>query len=172
MNDKSSYTKAEAKIHILYLVDHVPGVTYSMLRDSCMQSLYVDFFDFSDAYEELISGNLMDKVLTEDSVEVLKITDGGKAVLSDLVASINDKLLAVLDTIAADLARTRKENDKVSCRKMLTGEGYEVILKINDDKITSEIKVKCASEEEADRLMRNWKSASGSLFDYLSGGAG
>ncbi len=172
MNDKSSYTKAEAKIHILYLVDRVPGVTYSMLRDSCMQSLYVDFFDFSDAYEELISGNLMDKVLTEDSVEVLKISDGGKAVLSDLIASINDKLLAVLDTIAADLARTRKENDKVSCRKMLTANGFEVILKYKDEKICSETKIICASEEEADRLARNWKSASGSLFDFLSGGAG
>jgi len=167
MNDRSSYTKAEAKIHILYLVDKVPEVTYGMLRDSCMQSLYVDFFDFSDAYEELISGNLMDKVLNDGSVEVLRLTDGGKAVLADLVGSINDKLLAVLNTIAEDLARTRKESDKVTCRKVLTGEGFEVILKYNDDKICSETKIKCSTEEEADRLMRNWKTASGSFIDLF-----
>lgn len=167
MADRSSYTKAEAKIHILYLVDKVPGVTYGMLRDSCMKSLYVDFFDFSDAYEELISGNLMDKNAADGSGESLKITDGGRAVLGDLVGAINDKLLSVLDTIAADLARTREENDRVQCRKTPNGAGYDVTLKLKGDDLTSEIVIKCGSDEEADRIMRKWRSSACSMMDSL-----
>ena len=57
----SEISIAESKIQILYLVDRAPGVSYHLLMEKCMESLYTDFFTFSRAYEELISGNLMDK---------------------------------------------------------------------------------------------------------------
>ena len=49
---------AQAKIHILYIVGNVPGISYHMLMDKCLSSLYMDFFTFSKAYSDLVSGNL------------------------------------------------------------------------------------------------------------------
>ena len=51
---------ADAKVHILYIVGNVPSISYHMLMDKCLSSLYMDFFTFSKAYSELIAGNLMD----------------------------------------------------------------------------------------------------------------
>ena len=171
----SPYTKAEAKIHILYLVDKVPGVSYHMLMDSCMQSLYVDFFDFSEAYEELISGNLMSKSAAqpgaEDTVgttEILNITEGGRAVLNDLIGAINDKLHSVLDSIAADLQKNRDESGRVSAYKAISEGSYEVVLKANDETVTAEIRIKCKTEEEADSLIRNWRSNSSAVLDSIT----
>ena len=46
MTDLSS---ADAKIHILYIVGNVPGISYHMLMDKCLSSLYMEFFTFSKA---------------------------------------------------------------------------------------------------------------------------
>ena len=103
----SDISIAESKIQILYLVDRAPGVSYHLLMEKCMESLYTDFFTFSRSYEELISGNLMDKsssgAFTGDAVgstENLTLTDGGKAVLNDLLSSLNAPLRARLDEAA------------------------------------------------------------------------
>lgn len=179
MKDNSSYTKAEAKIHILYLVDKVPGVSYHMLMDSCMKSLYVDFFDFADAYEELISGNLMNKSASQPgsedalgSTEILTITEGGRAVLSDLIGAMNNNLVGVLDQIAQELKKEQEESKKITGYKAFTGSGYEVTLTSEADDISTKIKICCDSEEQADLIIRNWRRDSGnitkSITDQLS----
>ena len=33
---------SDGKIFILYLVKHAPGVSYQMLMDKCLESLYLD----------------------------------------------------------------------------------------------------------------------------------
>ena len=100
----SDISIAESKIQILYLVDRAPGVSYHLLMDKCMESLYTDFFTFSRSYEELISGNLMDKSQSGDftgeavgSTENLTLTDGGRAVLNDLISSLSAPLLKHLN---------------------------------------------------------------------------
>ena len=47
----SDISIAESKIQILYLVDRAPGVSYHLLMEKCMESLYTDFFTFSRSYE-------------------------------------------------------------------------------------------------------------------------
>ena len=108
----SDISIAESKIQILYLVDRAPGVSYNLLMEKCMESLYTDFFTFSRSYEELISGNLMDKSSSEDftpdaivSTEKLTLTDGGKAVLMSSIASkyfrFNADCISSIDLISS-----------------------------------------------------------------------
>ena len=85
----SSFTTADSKIHILYLVKNAPGVSYQMLLDKCMESLYIDFFTFCEVYNELIAGNLMDKTEADTGTgevvginETLSITKSGEAIPS------------------------------------------------------------------------------------------
>ena len=112
----SDISIAESKIQILYLVDHAPGVSYNLLMEKCMASLYTDFFTFSRAYEELISGNLMDKSSSGEysgeavgSAEKLTLTDGGRAVLKDLISSLSAPLLVHLDEASAEILDEMRE---------------------------------------------------------------
>ena len=100
----SDISITETKIQILYLVDHAPGVSYHLLMEKCMESLYTDFFTFSRAYEELISGQShgqeqIRRIYGRCSrfYENLTLTDGGKAVLNDLISSLSAPLLAHLE---------------------------------------------------------------------------
>ena len=77
---------SDGKIHILYLVKNAPGVSYQMLMDKCLESLYLDFFTFSRCYDELIAGNLIDKQVHDTGTaevvgnnETLVITKAAKA---------------------------------------------------------------------------------------------
>ena len=117
----SDISIAESKIQILYLVDRAPGVSYHLLMEKCMESLYTDFFTFSRSYEELISGNLMDKsssgAFTGDAVgstENLTLTDGGRAVLNDLLSSLNAPLRARLDEAASAIVSEMAANSGIN----------------------------------------------------------
>ena len=178
MDDRSSYTKAEAKIHILYLVNKVPGVSYHMLMDACMKSLLMDFFDFTDAYEELIAGNLMNKNSSDKgtadalgSTEILTVTDGGKAVLADLVDSINDKVLTLLDKTGDDLRTDYEQNSKVTASKTPVaspgGSKIMVDLGYNDGSESISLSILADSDADADSIIRKWRSDSGIVLTNI-----
>ena len=175
MDDRSSYTKAEAKIHILYLVDKVPGVSYHMLMDACMKSLLMDFFDFTDAYEELIAGNLMNKASsgkgaadTLGSTEILTVTDGGKAVLADLVGSINDKVLLQLDKTGDELRTDYEQNSRVTASKTPVvspgGSRIRVDLGYDDGSESISLSILADNDGEADPIIRKWRQDAGTVL--------
>lgn len=101
---------SDGKIHILYLVKHAPGVSYQMLMDKCLQSLYLDFFNFSRCYNELVAGNLLDRAVGDTgtgevvgSNETIKITRGGEALLEDIEGTLNLQTLGYLKKAASEL---------------------------------------------------------------------
>ena len=156
----SDISIAESKIQILYLVDRAPGVSYNLLMEKCMESLYTDFFTFSRSYEELISGNLMDKSSSEDftpdaigSTEKLTLTDGGKAVLTDLLPSLSTSLIQNLDNAAEEI---RSDMAKTS------GDGRPFTASVTVD-----------DEATALKLCKNWKNscskAPGELIRLITG---
>lgn len=170
-------TPAGSKIHILFLVSRAPGVSYQMLMDRCMQSLYMDFFSFSQAYNELISGNLMDKTESDtgtDEVvginETLTITKGGSAILEDVIPSLNPQVRSYLNRAADELAaQVRSLN---SIRAIVTDGSTAVLTDTSagsgiSGKIT--ITVECASAEEAETLCRSWRTGGyRSISDLLA----
>ncbi len=102
---------ANAKIIILYLVNAAPGVNYHMLMSKCLDSMYMDFFTFSQAHNELSDGNLLSKnvvttgcgPLASDNEERWFITPGGQAILSDIVGSLNASISRYLKTASSEL---------------------------------------------------------------------
>ena len=116
----SSFTTADSKIHILYLVKNAPGVSYQMLLDKCMESLYIDFFTFCEVYNELIAGNLMDKTEADTGTgevvginETLSITKSGEAILEDVESTLNKQVLAYLKKAAAELKEAVDDTNSV-----------------------------------------------------------
>ncbi len=171
----SDISIAESKIQILYLVDRAPGVSYNLLMEKCMESLYTDFFTFSRSYEELISGNLMDKSKSEDftpdalgSTEMLTLTDGGKAVLNDLLPSLNTSLIQHLDEAAgeirSDMARTSgttasmelTENNKFRVNLTYSGDGKPFTASVTVD-----------DEATALKICKNWKNTCSKASEEL-----
>ena len=156
---------ATAKIQILYLVSKVPNVGYHQLTDECLSMLTMDFFTFSQAYNELISGNLMDKNI-EDQEESVSITPGGEAILNDVVNTINNTILLRLNK-SADKVKKDLENKKQSLVKisMLANGKYMVNLtKQIDGNVIFDCSIEVNSKERTESIRRMWKQDSERLY--------
>lgn len=162
----SDISIAESKIHILYLVDRAPGVSYHLLMEKCMESLYTDFFTFSRSYEELISGNLMDKSFSGaytgeavGSTENLTLTDGGKAVLNDLYFSLSGPLLAHLDETAEEIMSEMAKKTGIDASLALTEDNkFRVTVSCPRDGRPFTASVTVDDEATAVRICKNWKN--------------
>ena len=123
---------SDGKIHILYLVKNAPGVSYQMLMDKCLESLYLDFFNFSRCYNELISGNLLDKEVGDTgtgevigSNETIKITKGGEAILEDIESTLNLQTLGYLKKGPPKLRQKSEMNSvKAFAKPSSDGDGH------------------------------------------------
>lgn len=171
----SDITVVEAKIQILYLVSEAPGVSYHMLMEHCLNSLYSDFFTFSQAYNELVAGNLMDVVgergLESEALggtEKIYITDGGRAVLNDLKPSLNVPLITHLDTASKEL-KSEVEEKKRANALVSVGEGgkYTVTLYYENNGKPFNAVITCEDEAQAKRISRAWADAKDTAVDSL-----
>lgn len=171
----SDISIAESKIQILYLVSRAPGVSYHLLMEKCMESLYTDFFTFSRSYEELISGNLMDKsqsgAFTGEAVgstENLTLTDGGRAVLNDLTSSLSASLIQHLDEAAQEIQAEMAKNSGITASLELTEDNrFAVKLGcINDGKPFSAA-ITVDDEDTAMMLCKKWKDNCAKVPDEI-----
>lgn len=163
----SSEDIAKAKIIILHLVSDAPGVTYHMLMDKCMESLTMDFFTFSQCYNELLAGNLLEKVSendgtdsnTADSAEdILYITKGGKAVLDDISAALNNSTKNYLANAKIELNDLIAERNSIRSSVLTEEDHFYACLSINDKTGTRfETKVRTDNKQEAIALCNSWK---------------
>ncbi len=171
----SDISIAESKIQILYLVDRAPGVSYHLLMEKCMESLYTDFFTFSRSYEELISGNLMDKsssgAFTGDAVgstENLTLTDGGRAVLNDLLSSLNAPLRARLDEAASAIVSDMAANSGINASMEITEDGkFRVNLSYAGGEKPFSATLTVDDEATATKLCKQWKNSCTKASDEL-----
>lgn len=168
----SDISIAESKIQILYLVDRAPGVSYHLLMEKCMKSLYTDFFTFSRSYEELISGNLMDKsssgAFSGDAVgstENLTLTDGGRAVLNDLLPTLNAPLRAHLDEAAKEIISEMTVNSNASMEPAEGGK-FRVNLSYTGEKPFS-ASLTVDDEATATKICKQWKNSCSTASDEL-----
>jgi hypothetical protein len=85
------------KIFVLYLLENINyPLDFITINDIVMQTDYVMYLDFAEAFHEMIDMNLIDK-FEEDGKELYLINDRGRLVArelkSDLLSSVLDKSL-------------------------------------------------------------------------------
>jgi len=171
----SDISIAESKIQILYLVDRAPGVNYHLLMEKCMESLYTDFFTFSRAYDELISGNLMDKsrsgAYTGDAVgstERLTLTEGGKAVLNDLLSSLSTPLLTHLNETASEIIAEMEKHSGIDASLERTEDGrFRVKLSYEGSGKPFSAIITVDDEASAVKICKNWRNKCSTASEEL-----
>jgi len=164
---------SDGKIHILYLVKNAPGVSYNMLMNKCLESLYLDFFTFSRCYDELIKGNLISKEMADTgtgevigSNEILKITRGGTAILEDVENTLNLQTLGYLKKAASELIEQLSETNAVKAFSELTEDNmFRVILisTVKGKEFNATLKVD--TREKAESLVQAWRRNSAESID-------
>lgn len=163
---------SDGKIHILYLVKNAPGVSYQMLMDKCLESLYLDFFTFSKCYTELIAGNLLNKEVGDTGTgevvginETITITRGGEAILEDIESTLNLQTLGYLKKAASELNAQVSKMNAVKAFSAPTADGDGTSL-ITLSAPGGELDFACsfkAPSGQAEKILAAWRSNSEAL---------
>ena len=87
------------KIFVLYLLENINyPLEFTTINDVVMQTDYVMYLDFAEAFYEMVDMDLIQKIDGEDGKELYLVTPKGRLVArelkSDLLASILDKALS------------------------------------------------------------------------------
>lgn len=170
---------AKAKTIILSMVSDAPGATYHMIMERCLDSLYMDFFAFSQCYKELLNSNLLEKVSESDgtdnktadsSEDILYITAGGSAILEDIRHTLPQSILLYLEETKTVINEKIAKRNSIKAYIESDDTGMFAVLTINDEKGCSFMtKVRCEDREHANIVCAAFKNNASSIHDSVSG---
>ena len=170
---------AKAKTIILSMVSDAPGATYHMIMERCLDSLYMDFFCFSQCYRELLNSNLLKKVSESDgtdnktadsSEDILYITAGGSAILEDIRHTLPQSILLYLEESKALINEKIAKRNSINAYIDSSDDGIFAVLTINDEHGCSFMtKVRCNDREHANKVCASFKNNATSIYDSVSG---
>ena len=102
------------------------------------------------------------------STENLTLTEGGKAVLNDLVSSLNGTLLAHLDEAASEIISEMAKNSGINASVELTEDRkFLVTLSYEGDGKPFSATVTVDDEATAVKICKNWKKNCKKTYEEL-----
>ncbi|MBR5058056.1 MAG: DUF4364 family protein [Clostridiales bacterium] len=164
-----------AKIIILFILSKVSGIPSSQLMDCAVESLYMDYFLFSQAKKELLDQHLMTEgerkgELRKDAsgrtVLSCDITPQGTEILNRLLPSVPAGIRAYLSSASKTWRHDSSESGSVYADYSPNDEGtWEVTLRLLEKGSTTfSLTWQAPSEEAAERTCKRWKEATAETY--------
>ena len=128
--------KRDVKIFILYLMENINyPLDFLSINDIVMQTDYVMYLDFAVAFNEMLDGGLIEKII-DDGEEKYVVTEKGRYVARELKS---DLLSSILDQSLANALRYlnfKKRGIVPKCAIEKTDDGrYNVICSFTEKKV-------------------------------------
>ncbi len=166
------------KVIILKLAGQLPGLRQAMLSDAVMDSLQMNFFEYSQALSELIEGKLLYKAVRkrephldadQQAVERIDITPKGTEVLQTLETQIPEAVNKWICRKVAELKGEQNLLETHSSRLRQTGTGeWLLILERYETEVPNfTISLTFPTKEMAKKAASAWEAASVDLYELI-----
>lgn len=164
-----------AKIIILFILSKVDSIPSAKLTDCALESLYVDYFSFSQAKKELLDAHLMTESVRKDEsrkdasgkpILSCDITPEGEVILSRLLPSLPAGIRSYLSSASKSWRHEASEEKSVQADYAPNGEGtWDVDLRlIENGAATFSLHWVAPTETAAERTCKRWKSATAETY--------
>ena len=164
-----------AKIIILFILSKVSGIPSSQLMDCAMESLYMDYFLFSQAKTELLEQRLMTegerkgelrKDASGKTVLSCDITPSGTEILARLLPSVPVGIRAYLSSASKTWNRESTEDSSVYADYSVNDEGtWDIDLRLMEKGSTTfSLKWTAPTEESARRTCARWRENTAEIY--------
>jgi hypothetical protein len=164
-----------SKIIILYILSKVDDISSSQLMDCALESLYMDFFSYSQAKSELLSKKLMTEMVRKGELRkdaagkpVLScyLTPAGKEILDRLLPSVPPAIRAYLTSASRNWQHDTNESQSVYAEYAPNDEGtwYVDLRLIERGSTTFALRMAAPSEEVAERTCKRWEEATAETY--------
>ncbi|MBO4687886.1 MAG: DUF4364 family protein [Clostridiales bacterium] len=164
-----------AKIIILYILSKVEGISSSQLMECAMESLYMDYFLYSQAKKELLEKRLMTegerkgelrKDASGKALLSCDITPQGIEILNRLLPSVPAGVRAYLTSSSKTWRRESEEEGSIAADYRPNADGaWEVTLRlVENGETTFSLMWIAPSEEVAERTCKRWRNATAETY--------
>ena len=125
------------KIFVLYLMENLNyPMDFVTLNDIVMQTDYVMYLDFAEAFNEMLDGGLIDKS-EESGEEYYFVTERGRCVAEELKSDLRESLLDKALEAGLRYLSFKKRGITVRCSVEKNPDGtYQVICSFTENKNT------------------------------------
>jgi len=166
------------KIILLKIVSLLPGLRQNMLADAAVDSLQMNFIEYSLALSELRDNKLLYQAVRKgephldserQAVERVDITTHGLEVLQALENQIPLSVSKWINNKATELSGIKNKEESYSARINLTGSGEWLLVleRYESDNISFRIDLIFPSKDLAEKAASAWEAASLELYDYI-----
>ena len=146
------------KIFVLYLMENINyPLDFVTINDIVMQTDYVMYLDFAEAFNEMLDGDLVCKI-TEEGEELYSVTEKGRCVARELKSDILPSILDRSLSAALRYLNFRKRGIIIKCTIEKTeDERYEVKCSfIEKQKTIFSQSLVVDSQDRAERMKNNF----------------
>ena len=167
-----------AKLIILYILQKIPGISATDLMKQSIDSLYMDYFMFSLAKDELIRDHLMiesirkgetRKTASGHPLSLCDITPEGHSVLTRLLPTLPPAALSYLTAEASKSVVRIKKSTEVRSYFEPDADGHynvHLILKEGERQVAN-ITLNAPNEKIAEQMSRRWKENTSEVYATL-----
>ncbi len=166
------------KVIILKLASLLPGLRHAMLSDAVLDSLQMNFFEYSLALSELIEGKLLYKAVRkgephldadQQAVERIDVTQRGAEVLQALENQIPESVNKWISRKAVELKGEQLLLETYSSRMEQTGTGEWLLIleRYETDTPNFTIRLTFPTKEMAKKAASSWEAASIELYELI-----
>ena len=166
---------AISKLIILTIVKQIPAITYNQLTNLALETLYMDYFTYIQAYQELSRDHMLLTGIRKDEHELdasgnplerCDITRQGESVLSTLDHKIPLHVKTyLLQTTATWRKDLRRQHDVQAIYEPDANGQYKVVLSQNDGvHETIKIQLTIPDRQLAKGICKHWKNQPGSTY--------
>ncbi len=167
-----------AKLMLLYMLKQARSIPSLDLQTWAVESLFLDYFLFMQAKEELRRDHLITEAVRKGEtrrdasgkpIELCDITPEGELVLSPLIASIPTHIQAYFSGTAQKWIRKTKQDRSVLASYDPDANGaFRVRLSLLDGANTAADISLCAPDEAtAQKICRRWKESTADIYRAL-----
>ncbi len=163
------------KLILLYMLYQVSSVPSKDLMDWAVESLYLDYFSFVQAKEELKRDRFIIEATRKGEsrvdamghpLELCDITPEGEIVLQQLLPTLPAHVRAYLTKAAPKWKQETHEEASVLASYLPDANGaYQVRLVLADGaRKTAELTLFAPNEESAQKMCRRWKESTADIY--------
>ncbi len=169
------------KVILLYIADRLAGLTQDEFMDIAIDTIYMDYFEFSHIYDQLLHDNFLQEETRDDEQQLdadgvptkrVDITPAGKQILGSLYNGVPLPIRNHLQQLTDDSmkAKTKAESVKASYFPDMDG-SYRVHLQLKDDQMNSllDLSFTVPSREMAVQTGENWEHYYAELYPKILG---
>lgn len=177
-NVQSTHDKVTQKVIILYICENLDSLNRQELMQIALESMYMDYFQFTALLDELVEEKLISATLRKDDAntstprnsERYSLTSTGLSVLNTLRSNIPTAVSKTIHTLLRKNQQQISQSKNIAATYELLADGnYKLTLTLKENTVNPYFKLTLLvpNQSIAEQLKQNWLQNAPDIYPQI-----